>query len=135
MKISALRDSTMPWSCAGALWSTAVVAALALIIAYLTGVTSDATINATAIEAFHQAQYIDKGLIKSWEEGAHVEALLELHNPELTVFGSSPFPGGLLPALAAQSVEGLPGLASAAAYIWTNGTLLSESEGESSQIL
>ncbi|KAK3314552.1 hypothetical protein B0H66DRAFT_576774 [Apodospora peruviana] len=31
---------------------------------------------------------------ESWEWGTAAEALLELYNPELSVFGSNPFPGG-----------------------------------------
>ncbi|KAM0470872.1 hypothetical protein ACHAPX_009746 [Trichoderma viride] len=33
----------------------------------------------------------------SWEWGAAAEALLELYNPELSVFGSNPFPSGKIP--------------------------------------
>lgn len=34
---------------------------------------------------------------KSWEWGTAAEALLELYNPELSVFGADPFPGGKVP--------------------------------------
>jgi hypothetical protein len=33
----------------------------------------------------------------SWEYGTAAEALLELYNPELSVFGSNPFPNGKIP--------------------------------------
>ncbi|KAL6881717.1 hypothetical protein HDV57DRAFT_497127 [Trichoderma longibrachiatum] len=34
----------------------------------------------------------------SWEWGTAAQALLELHNPELSVFGANPFPDGKIPA-------------------------------------
>lgn len=34
---------------------------------------------------------------QSWEWGTAAEALLELYNPELSVFGADPFPGGAVP--------------------------------------
>jgi len=34
----------------------------------------------------------------SWEWGTAAEALLELYNPELSVFGSDPFPNGQIPS-------------------------------------
>ena len=34
----------------------------------------------------------------SWEWGTAAEALLELYNPELSVFGANPFPNGRVPA-------------------------------------
>ncbi len=34
---------------------------------------------------------------RSWEWGTAAEALLELYNPELSVFGANPFPGGKVP--------------------------------------
>ncbi|EXJ59084.1 hypothetical protein A1O7_06515 [Cladophialophora yegresii CBS 114405] len=65
---------------------------------------------------------------RSWEFGTLVEALLEFHNHELTVFGSDPFPGGLIPQISDPSE--VEGLAYAKSVIWINGTdLLVDGEG------
>ena len=68
---------------------------------------------------------------RSWELGACAEALLELDNPELTVFAADPFPGGKLPQIVEDSrIEALKYIKPA---IWTNGSeLLCEGEGSSS---
>ena len=43
----------------------------------------------------------------SWEHGALAEALLELHNPELSVFGQTPFPADKVPFAPFRSVPAL----------------------------
>jgi rhamnogalacturonyl hydrolase YesR len=66
---------------------------------------------------------------RSWEFGTLIEALLEFHNPELTVFGFNPFPGGLIPQVNDPSKVG--GLAYAKSVIWINGSdLLVDGEGK-----
>ncbi|KAJ7755677.1 hypothetical protein DFH07DRAFT_486296 [Mycena maculata] len=42
---------------------------------------------------------------KSWEHGAAAEALLELYNPHLSVFGSTPFPVPTIPEECIDSLE------------------------------
>ncbi|OTA04512.1 hypothetical protein A9Z42_0050900 [Trichoderma parareesei] len=48
-------------------------------------------------DAYAAAQVMVDKASHSWEWGTAAEALLELHNPELSVFGSNPFPGGKIP--------------------------------------
>ncbi|OCT52123.1 glycosyl hydrolase family 88 [Cladophialophora carrionii] len=65
---------------------------------------------------------------RSWEFGTLVEALLEFYNHELTVFGSNPFPGGLIPQI--DNPSKVEALAYAKSVIWINGTdLLVDGEG------
>jgi hypothetical protein len=56
------------------------------------------TINATEVDAgydpYAAAQVMINKASHSWEWGTAAEALLELYNPELSVFGHDPFPGG-----------------------------------------
>lgn len=71
---------------------------------------------------------------RSWEIGALSEALIELHNPELSVFGANPFPGGTIPLL--SDVTNIPGLDFVKSLIWTNNTdCLINGEGEWDRIL
>jgi hypothetical protein len=66
---------------------------------------------------------------RSWEFGTLVEALLELRNPELTVFGDLPFPDGRIPRVA-EPLE-VEGLWYAKSVIWTNHSdLLVDGEGK-----
>ncbi|GAP85164.1 putative six-hairpin glycosidase-like protein [Rosellinia necatrix] len=62
----------------------------------------------------------------SWEFGAFAEALLEWHNPELSVFGASPFPDGQVPVVQVEQVEAL---SYAQPHIWTNSTTLVDGDG------
>ncbi|KAL9625094.1 MAG: hypothetical protein Q9160_000823 [Pyrenula sp. 1 TL-2023] len=55
----------------------------------------------------------------SWEHGVLAEALLELHNPELSVFGMHVFPGRSIPRLSSKDVSAIPALAYAAPLIST----------------
>ncbi|PTB38295.1 hypothetical protein M441DRAFT_146339 [Trichoderma asperellum CBS 433.97] len=48
-------------------------------------------------DAYAAAQVMINKASHSWEWGTAAEALLELYNPELSVFGSSPFPNGKVP--------------------------------------
>ncbi|KAK6544755.1 hypothetical protein TWF694_001439 [Orbilia ellipsospora] len=57
---------------------------------------------------------IDKSA-QSWEWGTTAEALLELYNPQLSVFGSDPFPNGKIPS----ADPGITALAYARAFIST----------------
>lgn len=43
----------------------------------------------------------------SWEQGTLAEALLEWHDPALSVFGRDPFPGGRIPSVDPSSVRSL----------------------------
>ncbi|KAG7103239.1 Pentafunctional AROM polypeptide like protein [Verticillium longisporum] len=47
--------------------------------------------------AYMAAQVMVDRASHSWEWGTAAEALLELYNPELSVFGPEPFPGGKIP--------------------------------------
>ncbi|KAL9633102.1 MAG: hypothetical protein Q9164_004899 [Protoblastenia rupestris] len=62
----------------------------------------------------------------SWEYGTAAEALIELHNPELSVFSQHPFPGGKLPLV---DVEKTPGLKYAKALIRTGQQTLIDGDG------
>jgi hypothetical protein len=57
---------------------------------------------------------------QSWEWGTTAEALLELYDPELSVFGSDPFPGGTVPSPAAGTFA----LEYAQSYIDIDGQVL-----------
>ncbi|KAF8211102.1 hypothetical protein K438DRAFT_1554100, partial [Mycena galopus ATCC 62051] len=59
----------------------------------------------------------------SWEFGTAAEALLELYNPELSVFGNSPFP------VANTDPSSVKALAYAAEKITTGGQTLSNGDG------
>ncbi|KAK0634131.1 hypothetical protein B0T14DRAFT_534086 [Immersiella caudata] len=48
-------------------------------------------------DAFEAAQVMINLASKSWEWGTAAQALLELYNPELSVFGANPFPNGNVP--------------------------------------
>ena len=64
---------------------------------------------------------------RSWEFGATAEALLELRNPELTVFTSESFPGDLPISENGAAVQGLQYIRPS---IWThNSALLTGDEG------
>ncbi|KAI0098528.1 hypothetical protein GGR51DRAFT_538047 [Nemania sp. FL0031] len=62
----------------------------------------------------------------SWEFGAFSEALLEWYNPDLSVFGPSPFPHGKVPVVQVDQVESL---SYAQPHIWTNSTTLVDGDG------
>ncbi|MCJ1434313.1 hypothetical protein MMC27_003680 [Xylographa pallens] len=75
---------------------------------------------------------LDKGLelaAHSWEWGTAAEALLEFHNPELSVFSKDPFPGDELPKV---DVEKVPSLVYARKFISTEGEGLCEGDGSTS---
>jgi len=78
-------------------------------------------INNVVTEAF-------KATSRSWEYGTLAEALLELRNPELTVFAQNPFPAGRLPAVV--NGANVTALEYVRPLIWTNDTdLLIGGEG------
>ncbi|KAJ8114876.1 hypothetical protein ONZ43_g4797 [Nemania bipapillata] len=62
----------------------------------------------------------------SWEFGAFSEALLEWYNPDLSVFGPSPFPHGKVPVVQVDKAESL---SYAQPHIWTNSTTLVDGDG------
>ncbi|KAI0969351.1 hypothetical protein F4678DRAFT_440133 [Xylaria arbuscula] len=62
----------------------------------------------------------------SWEFGAFSESLLEWYNPELSVFGESPFPDGKIPVVQVEQVQSL---SYAQPHIWTNSTTLIDGDG------
>lgn len=55
--------------------------------------------------AFSAAQDMINLASHSWEWGTAAEALLELYNPELSVFGPNPFPGGKIPNASDNTVS------------------------------
>lgn len=66
---------------------------------------------------------------RSWEFGTLVQALLEFHDPELTVFARDPFPEGRI--LVVDEPASVEGLAFAKSLIWTNGSeVLIDGEGK-----
>lgn len=62
----------------------------------------------------------------SWEYGAFSESLLEWYNPELSVFGATPFPYGKVPVVQVGQVRSL---SYAEPHIWTNSTTLVDGDG------
>ena len=62
----------------------------------------------------------------SWEYGTAAEALLELRNPELSVFGHNPFPGNHLPPV----TKSVPSLQYAKQFIRTDNVTLIDGDGE-----
>ena len=62
----------------------------------------------------------------SWEFGTASEALLELYNPELSVFGKNPFPGGKIPQVDVNQTRSLE---YAIQWIQTNGTEFIDGDG------
>jgi hypothetical protein len=107
--------------------STAALPLCVILIAWLRSSPS-IPFSATSIESFHTTHYLTNRTIRSWEAGAWTQALLEIHNPELTVFATNPFPHGRLPRVPCD-LHRVPGLASAAAYIQVNDTLLCDGGG------
>ena len=74
---------------------------------------------------------LDKGLelaAHSWEWGTAAEALLDYHNPELSVFSKDPFPGDELPQV---DVNQVPSLVYAKEFISAEGEGLCEGDGQS----
>lgn len=65
-------------------------------------------------------QLVESKPTHSWEYGAAAEALLELYNPELSVFGATPFP---VQNSTLDSVQGLSYAASKIVIGSANGTL------------
>jgi hypothetical protein len=63
----------------------------------------------------------------SWEYGAASEALLELYNPELSVFGADPFPDGKLPSIDPHSIRALQFVRP---FIQTSSHILIDGDGE-----
>ena len=61
----------------------------------------------------------------SWEYGATAEALLELYNPELSVFGKDAFPNGQIPT-AGEEVQAL---AYVKQFIGTDGDAFIDGDG------
>jgi hypothetical protein len=57
----------------------------------------------------------------SWEWGTAAEALLELYDPQLSVFGANPFPSGKVPSANSSSTFALE---YAAQFIRKTGTIL-----------
>jgi hypothetical protein len=66
---------------------------------------------------------------RSWEAGALAEALLELRDPELSIFSPEPFRDGDIPCHAVNG--GIQALEFAKQYIWINDTdTLTNGEGK-----
>ena len=66
--------------------------------------------------------------LHSWEYGTAAEALLQLHNPELSVFSHEPFPGDNLPS---PEVSKTPGLVYAEKFIRIGCNTLIDANGKS----
>lgn len=64
----------------------------------------------------------------SWEYGTAAEALLQLHNPELSIFGMNPFPNGKIPS---PDILKTPGLLYAKKFIRLGRKTLIDGGGES----
>ena len=63
----------------------------------------------------------------SWEYGTAAEAFLELYNPELSVFGTNPFPGNDIPSVNWANVDAL---AYVKPIILTNNQTLVNGDGK-----
>lgn len=75
-------------------------------------------------DALKALDYAERLASASWEYGTAVEASLELLNPELTVFGKTPFPASQIPITEVETVRGLRYVKN---HIWLNGSALQES--------
>lgn len=76
------------------------------------------------LTALGQALKLSTG---TWEFGTAAEALLEYYNPEISVFGKDPFPGGRLPLVDPHHVKSLQ---YAMQHIRTNGDTLQHDDRE-----
>ena len=63
----------------------------------------------------------------SWEYGTAAEALLELYNPELSVFAADAFPAARIPK---PTVDAVPGLIYARKHIRTDKKILIDADGQ-----
>ncbi|UKZ96825.1 uncharacterized protein TrAFT101_011601 [Trichoderma asperellum] len=70
---------------------------LSLLVFALPKVAIGANDADAGFDAYAASQVMINMASHSWEWGTAAEALLELYNPELSVFGSSPFPNGKVP--------------------------------------
>ncbi|KFZ02936.1 hypothetical protein V502_11370 [Pseudogymnoascus sp. VKM F-4520 (FW-2644)] len=77
-------------------------------------------------DALKALDYAERLASASWELGTVVEASLELLNPELSVFGETPFPGSRIPSTDVETVRALRFVKD---HIWLNGSALHESFG------
>jgi len=93
-----------------------------LVVSLLVGVLSSKFIVAVDVDAGYDAYSAAQAMVDkashSWEWGTAAEALLELYDNELSVFGSDPFPGGKIPNADTDTVFALQ---YAKQYINTNG--------------
>ncbi|KAI5456232.1 Six-hairpin glycosidase-like protein [Mariannaea sp. PMI_226] len=86
------------------------------LLAIFSSVAVAANVNA-GFDVFSAAQVMVDRASQSWEWGTAAEALLELYNNELSVFGPNPFPGGKVPV----ADPGVFALAYAKQFINPNG--------------
>jgi hypothetical protein len=81
---------------------------------------------------FDPEKVLERGIAltsRSWEYGTLVQAMLELRDSSLTVFGPEPFPHSALPIIHDPST--VLGLQYAKSVIWTNDSdLLTDGEGK-----
>lgn len=93
-----------------------------IVTSLLFGVFSSTLVVAVDVDAgydpYSAAQAMVDKASHSWEWGTAAEALLELYNNELSVFGSNPFPGGKIPSVHPTTVFSLQ---YAKQFINTNG--------------
>lgn len=87
-----------------------------------TSCTSNIGYNVEAVA--NQAQRLAS---HSWEYGTAAEALLELYNPNLSVFGKNPFPGGHVPVV---NWEAIKSLSYVKPFIQTDGQTLIDGDGK-----
>ena len=86
----------------------------------------------SAQSGFDIQKVLDKDLQvsnHSWEFGTASEAILELYNPELSVFGKDPFPRGKIPKV---DVDRVRSLTYAKKCINVTGDILIDGDGKKS---
>ncbi|KAL7940248.1 Six-hairpin glycosidase-like protein [Trichoderma barbatum] len=89
------------------------------LLAIFSRIAIAADVNA-GFDVYSAAQVMVDRASQSWEWGTAAEALLELYNNELSVFGPNPFPNGKVPV----ANPGVFALTYAKQYINTNGQVL-----------
>lgn len=117
------------WSLVGSV--IAVILPILLAIYFTEGDPSLRTVDVELDPGFNVTNVISQALhlaAHSWEYGTAAEALLELENPELSIFGANPFPEGKLPAVKAKDVHSLQWVKP---FILTGRERLCEGDGSS----
>ena len=92
--------------------------AISLVMFFLSRAAAVADVDA-GYDVYSAAQVMIDKAAYSWEWGTAAEALLELYNPELSVFSSDPFPSGQIP----KANTGIFALQYAQQFINVNGQI------------